>query len=186
MYRFVHEPRAHPLRDVAQSAGRGDDAALAEFVRRSNRLVWRACAALVDPASADDLTQDTYLRAIPSLPSYRGESDPSRWLLTIARRVCAEEIRRRQTERALVARISTLPTLGNVDPGPALDLADALARLSDDRREAFMLTAIAGLSYADAANACGCPIGTIRSRVARARADLIAAMWCDEPARAPA
>ena len=53
---------------------------------------------------------------------------------------------------------------------------DAVQRLDPDRREAFALTQLAGLSYEEAATIVGCPIGTIRSRVARARADLRAAM----------
>jgi RNA polymerase sigma-70 factor (ECF subfamily) len=52
-------------------------------------------------------------------------------------------------------------------------VADLLARLDPDRREAFVLTQLLGLPYADAAEVAGCPVGTIRSRVARARADLI-------------
>ena len=51
-------------------------------------------------------------------------------------------------------------------------MADLLARLDADRREAFVLTQLLGLPYAEAAEVAGCPVGTIRSRVARARADL--------------
>ena len=102
---ITHRP-APDLIDVARAAGRGDERALSELIRRASPIVWRACAGLVDRGCADDLTQDTFVRAIRSLPSYRGESDPTRWLLTIARRVCAEEIDRRQRSRRLVARIS--------------------------------------------------------------------------------
>jgi RNA polymerase sigma-70 factor (ECF subfamily) len=55
-------------------------------------------------------------------------------------------------------------------------LHDLVAGLRPERREAFVITQIAGLSYADAAEICGCPVGTIRSRVARAREDLVVAM----------
>ena len=55
-------------------------------------------------------------------------------------------------------------------------VADLLARLDADRREAFVLTQLLGLSYAEAADVAGCPIGTVRSRVARARADLVEAL----------
>ena len=54
-----------------------------------------------------------------------------------------------------------------------LDLDELIGQLDPDRREAFVLTQVAGLSYAEAALACDVPIGTIRSRVARARADLL-------------
>ena len=164
------------LHEVALRAGRGDAAALSELVRATSKTVWRACAALVDVASADDLTQETYLRAVRSLPSYRGDSAPARWLLTIARRVCAEEIKIRQTQRTMVAAVRAQRLTRTVDPMSGSDIADALARLSPDRREAFLMTAVAGFSYAEVAVLCGCPIGTIRSRVARARSDLVAAL----------
>jgi RNA polymerase sigma-70 factor (ECF subfamily) len=55
-----------------------------------------------------------------------------------------------------------------------VDLADVIARLDGDRRDAFVLTQVMGFRYEEAAAICGCPTGTIRSRVARARADLMA------------
>jgi RNA polymerase sigma-70 factor (ECF subfamily) len=171
---------AADLQSVALRAGRGDSAALSELVRRTSPTVWRACAALVDPVSADDLTQDTFLRAVRSLPGYRGDANPMRWLLTIARRVCAEEIARRQRARATVTRLKNDGPCGHYEPMGLTELADGLNRLSAERREAFVLTAVAGLSYAEAAEICGCPIGTIRSRVARARTQLIDSLTQDD------
>ncbi len=68
----------------------------------------------------------------------------------------------------------------------ALTVADLLARLDPDRREAFVLTQLLGLPYAEAAEVAGCPVGTIRSRVARARADLVDALGEDEATSARA
>jgi RNA polymerase sigma-70 factor (ECF subfamily) len=162
---------------LARAASRGDTGALSQLVECTSAIVWRTCAALVDRASADDLTQDTYLRAMRSIATYRGDSDPSRWLLTIARRVCAEEIARRQRHRTTVTRLRTRPVTRTTDPTTEAEIADAMTRLAPERREAFALTAVAGMSYAEAADVCGCPVGTIRSRVARARAELIEALW---------
>jgi RNA polymerase sigma-70 factor, ECF subfamily len=60
------------------------------------------------------------------------------------------------------------------DPADRLVLFDLISRLERDRREAFVLTQILGFSYAETAGVCACPVGTIRSRVARARTDLLA------------
>ena len=60
------------------------------------------------------------------------------------------------------------------DPSGALPLAELIGALDLDRRTAFVLTQVLGLSYAEAARVCACPLGTIRSRVARARAELVA------------
>ena len=65
------------------------------------------------------------------------------------------------------------------DPSGELALSALLAGLGPERREAFVLTQILGLSYGETASICGCELGTVRSRVARARADLVAALADD-------
>ena len=164
------------LTSLARAAGRGDRAALERLVRQTQGDVWRLCAYLVDPASADDLAQDTYLRAIPALRKFRGDAPVRAWLLAIARRACAAEIGARTRDRQLAARLAATPTgtLGQppAEPGAQAAADDLLAALAPDRRAAFVLTQLLGCSYAEAAAICGCPIGTIRSRVARAREDL--------------
>jgi RNA polymerase sigma-70 factor (ECF subfamily) len=169
------------LTRLALAAGGGDRISLAAFVRRSQGEVWRLCASLVDRASADDLTQDVYVRAIPALASFRGDSSARTWLLSITRRTCADAIRRRTRRRALGDRLARRADAAVVpDPSGHVDLALLLASLDADRREAFVLTQVLGLSYAEAAEIADCPVGTIRSRVARARADLV---HQTEPAR---
>lgn len=161
-----------PLRAYAEAALEGDDVAIAALVRATQPAVWRLCSALGTRGTVDDLVQETYLRALRSLTTYRFESPVQVWLLAIARRVCADDIRRRQRSRRLadrLARYATEPVTATSDP-----LADLVATLDVDRREAFLLTQIVGLSYAEAAEVIGCPIGTVRSRVARARAELAA------------
>ena len=161
------------LTRLARAAGAGDRYALASFVRLSHDEVHRLCGALGDRDNADDLTQETYLRAIPALARFRGDSSARTWLLSIARHTCADAVRKRIRQRALKERLAREQPPVSDDHG-LTDVADLIERLDADRREAFLLTQVVGLSYADAAEACGCPIGTIRSRVARARADLLA------------
>jgi RNA polymerase sigma-70 factor, ECF subfamily len=154
---------------LALAAARGDRAALSALIRGTQRDVWRLCAHLVDPDSADDLTQETYLRAIPALRRFRGEAPVRTWLLTIARRVCAHEIDSRVRARQVTARLAAA-----IPPpaGARTEITELLTALDPDRRAAFVLTQMIGCGYAEAAEICGCPVGTIRSRVARARADL--------------
>jgi RNA polymerase sigma-70 factor (ECF subfamily) len=161
---------------LARAAGRGDRAALARLVRETQGDVWRLCAYLVDPAAADDLAQETYLRAIPALRKFRGDAPVRAWLLTIARRACAAEISARSRDRRLAARLAATPDAAlsqpPAEPGAQAAADDLLAALEPERRAAFVLTQMLGCSYAEAAAVCGCPVGTIRSRVARARGDL--------------
>lgn len=157
--------------------------ALAAFVRRTQPEVWRVCARLGDRAVADDLTQEVYLRALPALSAFRGEASARTWLLQIARHVCADHVRRSTRRRALVERLIERSDRSDaVAPARTgeLELDEAVAALDPDRRAAFVLTQVAGLSYAEAAEVCEVPVGTIRSRVARARADLLAALSLDD------
>lgn len=160
------------LTRLARSAADGDRIALAAFVRRSQPEVWRLCRHLVGAAAADDVTQDVYLRALPALATFRAESSARTWLLSIARHAAADEIRRQQRRRRLrLGRASVAP-----DPAAVHAVEHLLAPLDPDRREAFALTQLLGLTYAEAAEIAGVPVGTIRSRVARARTELIEAV----------
>jgi RNA polymerase sigma-70 factor (ECF subfamily) len=160
------------LTRLALAAGDGDRVALTAFVRAAQPDVWRLCAHLGGFDRADDLTQETFERALRSLPAFEGRSSARTWILSIARRTCADSIRRRVRRRRLMARLGPAPE-AVADHAGAIDLDTLVARLDDDRRGAFVLTQLLGLSYAAAAEVCGCPIGTIRSRVARAREDLL-------------
>lgn len=160
---------------LLQRARDGDEISLAAWIRRSHPEVWRLCAHLVDPVAADDLTQETFVRAWRALPVFRGEASARTWLLSIARRTCADALRTRTRRRRLHDAVRAAGDLRDTpDHAAALTLSDLVTHLEADRRAAFVLTTIVGLSYAEAAQVCGCPIGTIRSRVARARVDLVA------------
>jgi RNA polymerase sigma-70 factor (ECF subfamily) len=162
------------LTRLARAAGRGDDAALALLIQRTQSDVWRLCAHLVDPAVADDLLQETYLRVIGALKGFRGDAPVRIWLLTIARRVCAAEVSARLRDRQLAARLAAMPATGQApEAGAQTAVALLLAGLEPERRAAFVLTQMIGCSYAEAAAICGCPVGAIRSRVARGREDRI-------------
>lgn len=159
---------------LARAAAAGDAAATEKFAAATVVDVWRLCAGLVDRDAADDLTQTTYERALPALPRFRGDASARTWLLAIARRVCADEIRTRTRRRRLHADLVGLAPSSTV----AGDFTDrsALATLIGDldpvRREAFVLTQVVGLRYDQAAEVLDCAVGTIRSRVARARGEL--------------
>jgi RNA polymerase sigma-70 factor (ECF subfamily) len=164
------------LTRLALAAQSGDRTALDAFVRRTQADVWRFCAHAGDRDAVDDLTQETYLRAIGSLRSFRGESSARTWLLSVAWRVCADAVRRNRRQRAVLDRVRSQPEERTTpDPSGAVDLDALVAGLDPDRRAAFVLTQVLGLGYEEAADVCGCPVGTIRSRVARARIDLVRA-----------
>jgi RNA polymerase sigma-70 factor (ECF subfamily) len=172
--------RDEEITELALAAGRGDADATAAFIRATQADVWRYVAYLVDRAGADDLTQETYLRALRGLRTFQGQTAARVWLLSIALRAVVDHFRKQG--RRPQAATSLDATDGAVDRlGPAQsDAADELSLrllidgLDEDKRAAFVLTQVHGLSYAEAAEVCGVPIGTIRSRMARAREQLVA------------
>jgi RNA polymerase sigma-70 factor (ECF subfamily) len=164
------------------SARDGDGAALERFIAETQGDVWRLCRYLGDAGVTDDLAQETYERAIASVHRYRADGPARGWLLTIARRTCADHARRSVRRRRLdqlVRQHTDETTVVEADPTGRLDLDDVLDHLADDRRAAFVLTQILGLHYDEAAEVLGCPIGTVRSRVSRARSDLVEMMRAD-------
>lgn len=165
-----------PVTLAALAARDGDEAAAARFVRATQADVWRLCAHLGDPGETQDLAQEVYLRAFRALPAFAGRAAARTWLLAIARRTCADAVREKQRRpRADPAEVPPDSPAGG-DLGDGVALRRQVAMLHPDRRDAFVLTQLVGLSYPEAAEVCDCPVGTIRSRVARAREDLVAGL----------
>jgi RNA polymerase sigma-70 factor (ECF subfamily) len=165
---------------LALRAREGDRAAAGEFVAVTQHQVWRLLVHLADPSVAEELAQETYERALGALRRYRGDAPARSWLLSIARRVAADHLRRRARRPVSPASLAEddrpFGQAPGSDPAESVAVRHALDALAAERREAFVLTQVLGLPYDEAAAVVGCPIGTIRSRVARARADLVAAL----------
>lgn len=129
----------------------------------------------IDAARADDLVQDTILKALCNSDKFQPGTNVVAWLFTILRNHYYTELRNRRREvedgdGAHAARLVTLPRqISNLEMG---DFQKALAALPDEQREALVLVGGSGFSYEDAAEICGCAVGTIKSRVNRARARL--------------
>lgn len=170
--------------ELALAAARGNDRALEAFIKATQKDVWRFVTYLSDAGSADDLTQETFLRAIGAIERFSGRSSARTWLLSIARRVVADHIRHVQSRpRAAVGADPEQVSRGDRHARGFEELVEVttmIAGLSAEQREALLLTQLLGLPYADAAAVCGCPVGTIRSRVARARDALLADVERDD------
>ena len=165
------------LTRLALAARDGDRDALRAFVERSQAEVWRFVAHQVGPTDADDVTQDVYVRAWRALPAFRLEASARTWLLAIARRAGVDALRSRGRRQRLTERLGGAPLAPAVpDPASAHAVTALVDSLDTERCEAFVLTQLLGCSYEETAQICGVPVGTIRSRVARARGDLIEAL----------
>ncbi|MGX0119113.1 sigma-70 family RNA polymerase sigma factor [Corynebacterium otitidis] len=167
---------------LAVRAGRGDRRALSAFIRATQDDAWRLLAHLAGRQQADDLTQETFLRVINALPRFAARSSARTWLLAIARRVWVDSVRKdvaRPQDRAAADEdaVRRVPARGSDEQSISewLDVRRLIDELAPERREALILTQILGYSYEETARITGVRLGTVRSRVARARGDLIAA-----------
>ncbi len=125
-----------------------------------------------NPDRADDLVQETLVKAWSNLNSFVPGTNLPAWLFTILRNIYYSEYRKRRREvadsdGAIAARLATAPSQNShMD---LLDFHAALQQLPTDQREALILIGASGLSYEEAAGICGCAVGTMKSRVNRAR-----------------
>ena len=132
--------------------------------------------------AADDLVQETLLRALANIDSFQPGSNLPAWLFTILRNLFRSDYRkrRREVEDAEGSYAKTLKT--QPAQGAHLEFEEfraALDKLPQDQREALILVGASGFSYEDAAAICGCAVGTIKSRVNRARSKLSALLYVD-------
>ncbi|MFB3739441.1 MAG: RNA polymerase sigma factor [Candidatus Velamenicoccus archaeovorus] len=160
-------------------AREGDLDAFEELVRSYQADLWRFAYHFTrDRALAEDVTQEAFLRAYRFLRSFRGDSRFTSWLFRIARNCAMDAIRGRAGRDA---RQAPAP-LGPPDPQARAELHAALASVSEDHREPFLLIEVFGLSYREAADVLNVRVGTVKSRMHRARLAMMRALEVEEDA----
>ncbi len=164
--------------DVTRS--RNDrELAFRELVARYRHRVFAVCFRVLDDhADAEDATQETFVKLARGADGFRGEAKLSTWLYRVAHNVCTDRIRyearRPSTPVDDVAAVGTEPSVADTSEAHATAtvVGAALARLDQRSRQLLLLVAVDGLSYAEAAEAADLPVGTVKSRVSRARVQL--------------
>ncbi len=162
------------IEQLVQQASRGDREAFAEVYDRCVGRVYALCLRMTgDPERAEELVQDSFVRAWEKLGSFRGESRFTTWLhrLTV-NEVLRERRSRTARERHLVDAPDEeryVATVRNVFPGTRIDLERALSTLPDRARQALVLRDIEGFKYREVAVMTGVAVGTVKAQVHRAR-----------------
>ncbi len=174
--------------DLLQRARGGDSAAFEEIVRAHESTVYRlALRQLGSREDAEDAAQEVFLKAYTSLKSFRGESKLSVWLYRITNNVCIDQLRRRRETVSLSAVNEDGEPLEMEIPDERCDpealterkdlreqVGKALKRLPPEAREILLLREIGGQSYEEIAETLDLDIGTVKSRLFRARKRLCA------------
>lgn len=178
-------------RDLVEAAQRGDAEAFGALVRRHQRRIYRlAVHMLRNAAEAEDVTQETFVRAYGALDRFDGRSEPFTWMYRIAVNLSLNTIRARKPSRsgtthddprvagALVERRPSMadPAAQTSDRRLAIALCESMDELSDTLRTTLILVSVDGLSHTEAAEVLGCPEGTIAWRVHEARKKLRASL----------
>lgn len=172
-------PSGGPKPDAAAAGGKSLQSQVLEFLpalRAFARSLTR------NRTEADDLVQETLLKALSNIDKFDPGTNLRAWLFTILRNTYYTDVRKRRRENDGLSVLSQQDT--NVGPSQEWSmtlksLKEALEHLPDDQREALVLVGAAGLSYEEAAEVCGCALGTIKSRVNRARAKLLTLMGAE-------
>lgn len=169
-------------RDLLIRCQEGDRDAFAPVYERFKRTMHTLALHLLgNRADADEATQEIFLAAWRALPSFRFEARFGTWLYRLAVNVCLERLRREGRRRVLGNGNGAGPepvalTARPAADGPGADVRAALAALDPAYRACVILRDVEGLSYREIAAALGVPVGTVRSRLARGREALRAAL----------
>jgi RNA polymerase sigma-70 factor (ECF subfamily) len=162
---------------VLDRARQGDEEAFAALVHAyDRRLRGLAYRILGDHDRMDDALQEAYVRAFRSLPRFRGDARLSTWLFRITYNACLDELARAGKSAHLPLDELAEQASEGPEPGEALgvrrELEVALASLTPDERAVVLLVDARGLDYSEAGGILGIPVGTVASRLNRARAGL--------------
>ncbi len=185
------QPDPASLEPALRAAQRGEVAAFNTLVHAYQRQVYNICYRTLGNADdAADATQDAFLGAFRGLKTFRGPITGFRaWLLRVAVNACYDQLRRRQRRPAdsldaladSADELAPAERLADADPGPeqqalsgevARQIQHAMARLAPEQRLAVVLCDVQGLSYDEAAEVMSVELGTVKSRLSRARAHL--------------
>ncbi len=142
---------------------------LSELIPHLRAFARNLCS---DATQADDLAQETLLRAWKARESYQEGTNLKAWSFTILRNTFYSEKRRSWRRQPLDPEVAEATLVSNDNPSDSMELLalrNALNELPDDQREALILVGAGGLPYEEVAEICGCAVGTIKSRVNRAR-----------------
>lgn len=154
-------------------------AAFHTLVRRYQRRLFSVChRVLGSPQDAEEAVQETFVRLARHASGFRGDAQVSTWLYSIARNVCTDRVRYSARRPAVPVEDITLVAGDDADHDEiaavvtAGTLRDALAQLDERSRMLLLLIAVDELTYDEAAEVAGLAVGTVKSRVSRARAQL--------------
>lgn len=177
-----------PDKELVEKAKRGDQSAFERLVVDNQNKVFSLALRLVnDREEAADLAQEAFVKAWQGLASFQGESSFSTWVYRLTTNVCIDHLRKKKRREAVEAAVSlddedsgwAEPADWEQDPQRQLEksergkaLARALDRLPDWQRQALTLRELSGLSYQEIGSALDLDMGTVKSRIARARLNL--------------
>ncbi|WP_420429330.1 RNA polymerase sigma factor RpoE [Algiphilus sp.] len=186
--------------ELVRRAQEGEQRAFDLLVLRHQSKVLQLVSRFVGEADAPDVAQDAFIKAYRALPNFKGQSAFYTWLYRIAINTAKNQlVSRKRRPQGQDIDVQDAELYGHTEQMSDIDtpeshlltseiqqaVSDAIAQLPDDLRQAITLRELEGLSYEEIAEAMDCPIGTVRSRIFRARAvvDEVLAPLIDRPSQ---
>lgn len=154
--------------ELSSKAAQGDRRAFSALVRRHEARVRAFLRRTAGAQMADDLAQETFLRAWRNAANFRGTGSYSGWLLAIGWRVFLDASKQQRFELARRNELASPPRLSFEDPSAKMDAEKLMEALEPEERASLALCLGQGWSHGEAAEILGIPLGTLKSRVARA------------------
>ncbi len=160
---------------LVNAAQQGEAEAFGVLVDRYHRQIYGLAARMCGPAAADDLTQDVFLKALDALQRFQfhGEASFRTWLYRIGVNTAINELRQRKRSRQIMQRqlsdITEEPYRLAAQNELQQAVSEVLQMLTEKQRTALVMIDLQGLTYEDAAEVLNCPLGTLKSRLVRAR-----------------
>lgn len=171
-----HEPDSTLIERFARGERGSFDEIVNRYERRVYAVAMRMCS---NPDDARDVTQEVFVSALRALRRFRGEAQLSTWFHRVTVNASLDHLRK--SSRHATAPLDAAVHIASDDPGPeetaaattrAVEVQRALATLSDEHRAVLVLRDLQGLDYAEVAAALGIPVGTVKSRIHRARTEM--------------
>ncbi|MFZ4585575.1 MAG: RNA polymerase sigma factor [Acidimicrobiia bacterium] len=163
--------------ELIDGAAAGDAGCIAALVRANQARIWRFLVRMLrDHSLAEDVAQETFIRMVDKLPSWRRDATFTTWLFQIARHAAIDAMRKRDRWNRN-ADLVALPS-ASTDAVSRVEILAALNTLPDQLREALIMIEVTGLKYREASEVLGVAEGTLKRRVFDARQRL--ADWMEE------
>lgn len=166
--RFSYHVRDYPLPLLVEGARYGDENAYRELISRTYKSIVSYCSYMVSKCEGEDLAQEVYARAMRGKTPIISTQNPEAYMIAIAKCVCADYLKSKAKTKSLRTKLETNSQINDTLTDIDFDL-DILHSLSEEHKQILIMVVVLGQTYEEVSQVLSIPIGTVRSRLYRAK-----------------